>query len=181
MKKCISLLSCLFVSLIASAGAVKSPNGNIELKFSVDGKGRPVYEMTYKGREVVKPSHLGLVLAKDKHASKGLKETDLMEGFTLAKEETSTFDETWQPVWGETKDIRNQYNEYAATLSQPANNREILIRFRVYDDGIGFRYEFPPSRRSSTISSSRKRCRSLRWRATIWLGGSLATTIPRNR
>ncbi|MBQ2101999.1 MAG: glycoside hydrolase family 97 N-terminal domain-containing protein, partial [Bacteroidales bacterium] len=143
MKKCISLLSCLFVSLIAGAGAVKSPNGNIELKFSVDGKGRPVYEMTYKGREVVKPSHLGLVLAKDKHASKGLKETDLMEGFTLAKEETSTFDETWQPVWGETKDIRNQYNEYAATLSQPANNREILIRFRVYDDGIGFRYEFP--------------------------------------
>ena len=68
MKKFFCFLNLLFVSLLVVAGGVKSPNGNVELKFSVDGKGRPVYEMTYTGREVVKPSHLGLVLAKDKHA-----------------------------------------------------------------------------------------------------------------
>ena len=133
----------LAVPMMALAGDVKSPNGNIELKFSVDDTGRPLYQMTYKGREVVKPSFLGLELAKDKHASKGLKETDLMDGFKIAKEETKEFDETWQPVWGETKDIRNHYNELAATLTQPATKREIIIRFRVYDDGIGLRYEFP--------------------------------------
>ena len=98
--------------LPAMAGNVKSPNGQIEVKFSVDNTGRPVYEMTYKGKEVVKPSHLGLELAKDKHASMGLNEDDLMDGFVIAKEETSTFDETWQPVWGETKDIRNHYNDH---------------------------------------------------------------------
>ena len=141
MKKL--FLSLLLVPMMALAGNVKSPNGNIELKFSVDNTGRPVYEMTYKGKAVVKPSFLGLELAKDKHASKGMKETDLMDGFTITKEATSTFDETWQPVWGETKDIRNHYNELEATLEQKATNRTILIRFRVYDDGIGFRYEFP--------------------------------------
>jgi hypothetical protein len=122
---------------------VKSPNGNIELKFSVNQTGRPVYEMTYKGKAVIKPSFLGLELAKDKHASKGLKETDLMDGFTIAKESTSTFDETWKPVWGETATIRNHYVEYVAVLQQPSTTRQLLIRFRVYDDGIGFRYEFP--------------------------------------
>ena len=69
--------------LTAMAGNVKSPNGNIEVKFSVDNTGRPVYEMTYKGKAVVKPSHLGLELAKDKHASKGMQETDLMDGFKI--------------------------------------------------------------------------------------------------
>ncbi|MBQ1669468.1 MAG: glycoside hydrolase family 97 N-terminal domain-containing protein, partial [Prevotella sp.] len=93
MKKLlVSLL--LALPMMAIAGSIKSPNGNIELKFSLDGDGRPVYEMTYKGKTVVKPSHLGLELAKDKHASKGMDETDLMNGFTIAKEENSTFDET---------------------------------------------------------------------------------------
>ena len=104
--------------MMVMAGNVKSPNGNIELKFSLDDKGRPVYEMTYKGREVVKPSHLGLILAKDKHASMGMREHDLMDGFTIENEQTSEFDETWVPVWGETKTIRNHYQELAVTLSQ---------------------------------------------------------------
>ena len=132
---------------LALGTSVKSPNGNIEVKFSVDGTGRPLYEMSYKGRPVINPSHLGLELAKDKHASQGLKETDLMDGFKILKEETSTFDETWQPVWGETRDIRNHYVEYSAVLQQPSTQREIIIRFRVYDDGIGFRYEFPQQQR----------------------------------
>ena len=146
--------------MMAWAGNVKSPNGNIELKFTIDDAGRPVYEMAYKGKAVIKPSFLGLELAKDKHASMGMREHDLMDGFTILKEQTSEFDETWQPVWGETKDIRNHYNELAVTLQQTwqeriaarnsdtqlapkQHRREIIIRFRVYDDGIGFRYEFP--------------------------------------
>ena len=150
----------LFTFLPLSAAEVKSPNGNIELKFSLSEFGQPVYEVTYKNRPVIKPSHLGLELAKDKHASMGLRENDLLEGFTIAKEETTTFDETWRPVWGETATIRNHYNEYAVTLSQkwldrlPGNpdgprlaprqyTRTMIIRFRVYDDGVGFRYEFP--------------------------------------
>ena len=137
------LAALLLSPVMVMAGTVKSPNGNIVVNFSVDQQGRPTYDMTYKGQAVVKPSHLGLQLAHDKHASKGLKETDLMTGFTIKKEETKTFDETWRPVWGETATIRNHYNEYAATLTQPTEQRTIIIRFRVYDDGIGFRYEFP--------------------------------------
>ena len=143
MKQIRFILALLVMPMMAWPGSIKSPNGNIELNFSVDNTGRPVYEMTYKGKAVVKPSFLGLELAKDKHASKGQQETDLMDGFTIAKEDTSEFDETWQPVWGETKDIRNHYNEYVAVLQQQSQQRKILIRFRVYDDGIGFRYEFP--------------------------------------
>ena len=143
LRFCVALLCIVHYALCIGAAEVKSPNGNIELKFSVDPAGRPVYEMSYKGKAVVKPSFLGLELAKDKHASKGLKETDLMDGFTIAKEETSTFDEVWKPVWGETATIRNHYVEYVAVLQQQSSHREMLIRFRVYNDGIGFRYEFP--------------------------------------
>ena len=153
------LLALLLFPLMALAAEVKSPNGNVALNFKVEA-GRPVYSVTYKGKDVIRPSHLGLELAKDKHASMGMDERDLLDDFSLDKEETSTFDETWEPVWGETKYIRNHYNEYVATLSQhwltapsKSNNgvrrqprqhrRTILVRFRVYDDGIGFRYEFP--------------------------------------
>ena len=137
------LLLFMFVPFIAMAQSVKSPDGNVELKFSLTGNGRPTYEMTYKGKAVVKPSHLGLELAKDKHASKGENETDLMEGFSMKDSSTSTFDETWEPVWGETSTIRNHYNELAVSLVQAVSNRNIIIRFRVYDDGMGLRYEFP--------------------------------------
>ncbi|MBQ9645655.1 MAG: glycoside hydrolase family 97 N-terminal domain-containing protein, partial [Prevotella sp.] len=144
MIKRINLLSGLFaLTLGAAAGNVTSPNGHVELKFWLDDNGRPTYELNYKGQPVVLPSHLGLELAKDKHASRGMDETDLMDGFTLAGEATSEQDETWQPVWGETRDIRNHYVEYVATLSQPRQGRQMIIRFRVYDDGMGFRYEFP--------------------------------------
>ena len=134
------LLLSMMPCVLSFATEVKSPNGNVVLNFTLD-EGRPTYTVDYKGHPVVLPSHLGLELAKDKHASKGLNETDLMDHFKLIKEETSEFDETWQPVWGETRDIRNHYVEYAATLSQQL--RQIIIRFRVYDDGVGFRYEFP--------------------------------------
>ena len=134
-------LLCLMYVVSLNAAEVKSPNGNVVLNFSIE-QGRPVYSVTYKGRDVILPSHLGLELAKDKHASRGEHETDLMDGFTIKKEDISTFDETWRPVWGESATIRNHYNELVATLEQKAE-RTIAIRFRVYDDGVGFRYEFP--------------------------------------
>lgn len=135
-------MALLLLPLMATAQTVTSPNGNVEVKFSLDN-GRPTYEMTYKGKAVVKPSYLGLELVKTKHASKGMEETDLMDGFTVTDTQTSTFDETWKPVWGQTATIRNHYNEMAVTLNQPASKRNIVIRFRVYDDGMGLRYEFP--------------------------------------
>lgn len=136
------LFALMLLPMLAMAQTVKSPNGNVSVKFSLDN-GRPVYEVSYKKRAVVKPSYLGLELAKTKHASKGIEETSLMDGFVVAKTDTSTFDETWKPVWGETATIRNHYNELAVTLNQPATKRNIVIRFRVYNDGMGLRYEFP--------------------------------------
>lgn len=162
MKTKILFLMLLALPMMVAAQTVKSPNGNIALTFSLTDNGRPTYEMTYKGKAVVKPSHLGLELARDKHASMGLEESDLMENFSIVETKESTFDETWQPVWGETRNIRNHYNELAVTLDNKygyskvtaknpeergrafyERHRTIIIRFRVYDDGIGLRYEFP--------------------------------------
>ena len=132
----------MLLPVAAAAQSVSSPDGNVVLSFSLDD-GKPTYEMSYKGKAVVKPSHLGLELAKTKHASKGMEETDLIDGFVISATNTSAFDETWTPVWGETAVIRNNYNELEVKLNQPATNRNIIIRFRVYDDGMGLRYEFP--------------------------------------
>lgn len=137
------LFPALLLPLSVAAQTVSSPNGAVSVSFSLADGGRPTYEMTYKGRPVVKPSHLGLELAKDKHATKGFAETSLMDGFTESHSEVSSFDETWKPVWGETATIRNHYNELLVSLSQDHTGRQMNIRFRVYDDGMGLRYEFP--------------------------------------
>lgn len=142
MRLNVFLASVLF-SLPTIAQEVTSPNGQVAVKFILADNGVPTYEMTYKGKAVVKTSRLGLELAKDKHASKGLRETSLMDGFVKADAQTSTFDETWKPVWGETATIRNHYNELAVKLDQPSTKRTMTIRFRVYDEGMGLRYEFP--------------------------------------
>ena len=142
MHKITVLLCAVLMPFMTSAQEVKSPGGKVTVKFYLES-GRPTYEMSYKNRAVVKPSHLGLELAKDKHASKGMRETSLMDGFEIKDTKTSTFDETWKPVWGEVAKVRNHYNELAVTLDQPATKREMIIRFRVYDEGMGLRYEFP--------------------------------------
>lgn len=134
---CIKLTCFLLVLSMSSAAmaeSITSPNGQLQLNFSVNSQGEPVYELFYKGKAVIKPSKLGLELKND---------PGLMNGFTLADTQTSTFDETWEPVWGEVKQIRNHYNEMAVTLDQKAQDRNIIIRFRIFDDGLGFRYEFP--------------------------------------
>ena len=112
---------------------VKSPNGNVVLHADVvDGK--PTYSVDYKNKKVIIPSTLGLEL-KDAE--------NLTDGFKVKGWEESSFDETWTPVWGENKEIRNHYNEVLMELDQPKTDRQMNIRFRVYDDGVGFRYEFP--------------------------------------
>ena len=115
------------------AAEVSSPDGNIKVNFSVV-EGRPTYEMSYKGKPVILPSTLGLEL---------IGSTDLMDKFEEKNVTYSEFDETWQPVWGENKEIRNHYREMFVELAQPPHGRFMNIRFRVYDDGMGLRYEFP--------------------------------------
>jgi glucan 1,4-alpha-glucosidase len=124
----------LFGSAAARAEDIKSPNNNLTLSFSLEAGGVPTYSLSYKGRPVIKPSHLGLEL-------KGA--PSLTSGFTVASEQKTSFDQTWQPVWGEVKNIRNNYNELTVTLTQPATKRTMLVHFRVFNDGLGFRYDFP--------------------------------------
>ena len=143
MNRIKTFLTMVLLPMLAAAQTVTSPNGKVKLTFSLTDNGAPTYALTFKDKPVVKPSRLGLELAKDKHASRKMKETDLMDGFKITDTKTSAFDETWKPVWGETATIRNQYNELEVDLNQPATHRNIIIRFRVYDDGMGLRYEFP--------------------------------------
>lgn len=117
----------------AEAATVESPNGNVALDFDIVN-GRPTYELHYKGKQVIKPSTLGLEL---------IGSTDLMDKFEIKNTVVSDFDETWQPVWGENKNIRNNYRELFVELAQPPHGRFMNLRFRIYDDGIGLRYEFP--------------------------------------
>ncbi len=131
---------CLLFSGIftLTAQELLSPDGNLKMTFRLQD-GQPVYELIYKNKTVIKPSKLGLELKlsyKEQNPS-------LFDGFLVAKTETSVFDETWNPVWGELKSIRNHYNELLVTLYQLESKRNLLIRFRLFNDGLGFRYEFP--------------------------------------
>ncbi len=144
---------------LATSYRLMSPDGRLVMNFTVDAAGRPYYALKYKGRSVIKPSTLGLELKADGNVSYSTSATsayskeklnasmtNLMSGFTIADVKASTFDETWQPVWGETRDIRNHYNELFVSLYQPIQKRGLNLRFRLYNDGLGFRYEFPLSK-----------------------------------
>ena len=140
----IVLVTCaLFMALTVQAqNATKvyqqvSPDNNVHLSFELQEKGKPSYSLQYKKSQVINPSTLGLELNGQE---------SLQEGFEVVNTSTSSFDETWQPVWGENKDIRNYYNELLVELKQTSTGRFMNLRFRVYDDGIGFRYEFPQQR-----------------------------------
>ena len=119
----------------AKSQQLKSPNGKFVMEFSLQNDGTPSYSLNYKNKAVVKPSKLGLELKNDKKS--------LLNDFTVVDTKTATFDESWKPVWGEVASIRNHYNEMAVTLNQKDTDRKIVIRFRLFDDGLGFRYEFP--------------------------------------
>lgn len=136
MKKIISIL-CIFLLFgnLSIAQDLKSPDGKLVMQFSLQKDGTPTYALNYKTKTVIKTSKLGLELKDDKKS--------LLNDFVISDSKTSTFDETWKPVWGEVSQIRNHYNELAVTLNQKETDRNIIIRFRLYNEGLGFRYEFP--------------------------------------
>ncbi|OUN73183.1 alpha-glucosidase [Barnesiella sp. An55] len=156
MKHLILAGAMACIPVLSDAQQLVSPDGNLVMNFSLTTNGAPAYDLYYKGKPVIKTSTLGLELKQeDPNAQtdfqlsgpkkiEGLEaKANLMNGFTIAHTQTSSFDETWSPVWGEESQIRNHYNELAVTLDQAQNKRQIVIRFRLFDDGLGFRYEFP--------------------------------------
>lgn len=136
MTRKIRLLAVILLvsSFIAKAQQIQSPDGQLTLSFELKNE-VPFYTLSYKGQPVIQPSSLGIELFDDQWG--------LTDGFTLGQTETSTFDENWEPVWGEYRSIRNHYNELAVTLNQEDASRHIVLRFRLFNDGLGFRYEFP--------------------------------------
>ncbi|SIT02102.1 Glycosyl-hydrolase 97 C-terminal, oligomerisation [Zobellia uliginosa] len=119
----------------AIAQQLKSPNGDFTMEFTLIDNGIPVYNLSYKDQEVIKPSKLGLELKNDGKS--------LLNGFSITDTQTTAFDDTWVPVWGEVNEIRNRYNELEVHLKQEGTERVLRLRFRLFDDGLGFRYEFP--------------------------------------
>ena len=183
----IALLGC---STISYAQQLLSPDGNLEMNFRLDEKGAPVYDLSYKRKEVIKPSHLGLELKKEdadaavdfefkqrKDVDALDKKTNLYDGFRIKDTRTSSFNETWQPVWGEEKEIRNNYNELAVTLEQPSNDRSIVVRFRLFNDGLGFRYEFPQQKELNyfVIKEEKSQFAMAGDHKTFWLPGDYDT------
>lgn len=131
----LSILALLCISATTFGQSLQSPDKKLTVNFTLTDEGEPQYNLMFKGKSVVQKSKLGLAL-KDSLSLTG--------GFVVVKTETASRDESWQPVWGETKTIRNRYNELAVTLEQPrAKKRQLILRFRLFDDGLGFRYEFP--------------------------------------
>jgi len=133
MRKHTLLFVAMFISIFSMAENLLSPDNNFQFNFYLNETGEPVYALTYKNKPVIIPSKLGFEL---------LNAPALTTGFTTLKVETKTCDETWKPVWGEVKEIRNNYNELLVVLEQKAEQRTMKIRFRLFNDGLGFRYEF---------------------------------------
>jgi len=125
---------CLAVFGIAQAQSLESPNGDLEMNFSLQEDGTPVYSLDFEGETVIEKSKLGLELKEGQ---------PLTSNFSIENTEKSSFDETWTPVWGEESEIRNRYNELVIHLDQEDTERKMVIRFRLFNDGLGFRYEFP--------------------------------------
>ena len=125
--------SCSSVTELEHVHTMTSPDGRLEMTLYMDGQGTPFYALEYKERNVILPSSLGFELSCG----------SFRDGFEVHRIDTLTFDEVWEPVWGEEEKIRNHYKEAAIGLVQTSSGRKMVLRFRLYDDGLGFRYEFP--------------------------------------
>lgn len=150
MKRLFILMIATMLAISASAQTLSSPDGNLVMTFALTQKGTPTYTLSYKGQEVIRPSALGFEFVDNAYENYGAfyhtpkrPIYSMREGFSLKGTETATFDETWQPVWGENAEIRNHYNELLVKLCRKERNFMLNIRFRLYNDGLGFRYEFP--------------------------------------
>lgn len=187
MKRYLMLFAAAAATIGASAQEVlRSPDGELELRFSLSDKGEPTYALDYKGRAAVLPSRMGLELRGDAPALEfgaeiqkgGYGEpVSLYDGFEQCGAVRSEFDETWQPVWGEESSIRNRYNELAITLRQPQSGRQMVVRFRLYDEGVGFRYEFPEQEAMTyfTIREERTQFAMTGDHTAFWIPGDYDT------
>lgn len=127
-------ISLMILAVPATAETILSPDGNLKMDFTLSNDGQPTYSLTYKGREVLKPSRLGFTIKNAK---------DMKDNFEIVSTDTVTVDENWRPVWGEEAEIRNHYKQLKVNLKQKDTNRKLGLCFRLFDDGLGFRYEFP--------------------------------------
>lgn len=142
MKKLIAAIA-LTGALGAQAQTLKSPDGRSSVEVGVDAAGRPTWSYDFHGRKLILPSGLGF----ERDDREGNRENaNLTDGFVIEAVETGSFDETWRPVWGEEAEIRDRHEELLVKLLQPKQNRRMHLRFRLFDDGVGFRYEFPDQR-----------------------------------
>ncbi len=136
--KYISVTLCLLLfaaSVLAQSHSIQSPNNKLTLTFSLSAEDEPTYSLNFGKKPVVLPGKLGIEIKE---------QTSFLKGFKIEKMETSLIDVSWDPVWGEVKTIRNNYREMKVTLAQTsARNRTMILVFRLFDEGFGFRYEFP--------------------------------------
>lgn len=170
MKLLRSIIALLFLSVsFVNAQQLTSPNGELTMQFSLKEDGTPTYKLTYKNQEVIKESSLGFHLKNDKKS--------LLDDFKITDTNTSTFDETWQPVWGEVKEIRNHYNQLKVTLTQNETDRIMVVNFRLFDDGLGFRYEFPTQKNLVyfTIEEERTQFAMTGDHTAFWIPGDYDT------
>ena len=187
MKRILLLLAALTAAAGAAAQeTLLSPDGDLKLTFRLSDTGAPTYALDFRGRPAVLPSGMGLELRGDAPALEFGTEirkggygapVSLYDRFEQCGVERSSFDETWQPVWGEESSIRNRYNEMAVTLRQAESGREMVIRFRLYDEGLGFRYEFPEQEQLTyfTIREERTQFAMTGDHTAFWIPGDYDT------
>lgn len=142
MRKLLLTLSLLSGIAAGASVGVTSPSGDISLNFDVDKSGVPLYSIDYKGRQLVAPSRMGLLAD----------ETAFTDGFSITGVDTVTVDRSWEPVWGEYSSVRDHFRELAVNLRGENPERELTVRFRVFDDGVGFRYELPVQKGSNYLT-----------------------------
>lgn len=133
MKRNFIASALLAAAFSAGAAGISSPSGNLVLNVSVNDSGTPTYSLSYKGKTLVADSRLGLVAD----------EMGFADNFTISATDTMTVDRSWEPVWGEYSTVRDHFRELAVTFTGGEPSREMTVRFRVFDDGLGFRYELP--------------------------------------
>ena len=185
----LNLILCFILTVgIVRAQELKSPNGNFTMEFSLTVDGKPTYQLSYEGKEIVKKSTLGFDFKsnlkemefeaqKEVEKEKAMKMANFKSGFEVVDVKHSSFDETWTPVWGEVSQIRNHYNEMAVQLNQKNTDRQMLIRFRLFDDGLGFRYEFPEQKNLTyfVIKEERTQFALTGDHTTWWIAGDYDT------
>ncbi len=168
MKKLLIIITILF-GLQINAQTIFSPHNNLTLKFELNSIGEPIYSLSLGNNEVIKTSKLGIELKNQE---------SFLDGFVIGKTDTTTTNEIWEPVWGEQKNIKNNYKELVVTLIQPKlNNRTLIIKFRLYDEGVGFRYEFPEQQnfKNFIVKSERSEFALTGNHKTFWIPGDYDT------